>query len=176
MAYTISNPMLGLLPIANTDAGVSINGSTVVTPPLRPGMIVQGQDPTYGGAEFILLAGVANTAVGSVVTYNQTTFTTTLGVAGTNLPQPVAIAMSANTSSSTWGWYQISGIAVVKKTTTATIDASAAVGISGTAGAIGATSTGNEIEGCLVAASAVATATTTTIVINRPHMMGRTAD
>lgn len=164
MTFAVEN-LVGCQPIATT--------STTQNHPL--GKIVRGIDPTYGQAEFIYLVGVASTVVGDVVTYNTSAFTTTRGVAGTNLPQPVAVAMSANVASQ-YGWYQMSGIAVAKKTTLATIDANAAVGISGTAGAVGATSTGNEIQGCLVAASAVATTSTIQLVINRPHMMGRTAD
>jgi hypothetical protein len=42
------------------------NGSSAIpTPPLTLGMIVQAVDPTFGTGEFILLAGVASTAVGS---------------------------------------------------------------------------------------------------------------
>jgi hypothetical protein len=57
------------------------------------------------------------------------------------------------------------------------MDADIAVGLSGTAGKIGATTTGNQILGCLTTgATATAAATTTSVIINRPHMMGRTAD
>ena len=61
MAFTIIDPQLGQLPIANTDAGYTPGNasSAIPTPPLVPGMIVQGQDPTFGVGEFILLAGVA---------------------------------------------------------------------------------------------------------------------
>lgn len=178
MAYSIIDGVSGLTPIATTDAGFTpTNGSTVYpSPPGAPGMIVKANDPTYGTSEFILLKGVGSTVVGSVVTYNQSTYTTTLAPAGTNIPGPVAVAMSANASTSTWGWYQISGLAVAAKTSGATIDASAAVGVSSSAGRIGASSTGNEIQGCVVAASAVASVSTIQLMLNRPHMMGRTAD
>lgn len=179
MAYTISNPQSGFLSVTTIDAGVvppnNFNtGSTtaIPTPPLYPGMIVTGRDPTYGGAEFILLLGVANTAVGSVVVYNQTTFQTTLAPAGTNLPTPIAIAMSAN-GAGTWGWYQISGIAVAAKSNgTASIASGAAVGVQ-TAGVLTVSSTGTEVEGALCAVLATASATSVQVVINRPHMIGR---
>lgn len=67
-------------------------------------------DDTYGPGEFIYLAGVASTAVGSWVTYNQDDGTTALLAA--NAIGPVAIAMSANTSATSYGWYQIYGKAV----------------------------------------------------------------
>lgn len=176
MAYTIIEPQSGLTPIAVIDVGVTFaNGSSASpTPPGKQGMVVRAQDPTYGDGEFILLKGVASTAVGSVVTYNTTSFTTALAPVGTNLPQPIAIAMSANTSSSQWGWYQISGVAVVKKTCTVSLAANAAVGVL-TTGLIAGTGSGKEVQGALVAAVASATAgkTTVTVVMNRPHMQGR---
>lgn len=176
MAYTIQTPSLGLMPIANTDAGVlPANGSTrIPTPPLQLGTIVRATDPTYGTAEFILLAGVASTAVGSVVTYNTTSFTTALAPIGAYKPQPIAIAMSANVSASTFGWYQISGVAVVKKQCTVSLAAGATVGVL-SAGLIAGTGSGKEVQGALVAAVASATAgrTTVQVVINRPHMQGR---
>ena len=177
MAYTVVQPTVaGLLQISQTDAGYTpANGSSAVpTSPMYPGMIVQAQDPTYGMAEFILLKGVASTAVGSVVTYNTSSFTTALAAVGTNKPQPIAIAMSANTSSSNWGWYQISGLAVVAKTCTVSLAANAAVGVL-TTGLIAGTASGKEVEGALVAAVASATAgrTTVQVVLNRPHMQGR---
>lgn len=176
MAYTFSTQYLGLMPIANIDSGVTFPNasSATATPPLKPGMIVTAYDPTYGAAEFILLAGVASTAVGSLVTYNTTSFTTALAPIGSNKPQPIAIAMSANTSASTWGWYQISGVAVCKKQCTVSLAAGAAVGVL-SAGLIAGTGSGKEIQGALVAAVASATAgrTTVQVVMNRPHMQGR---
>lgn len=67
-------------------------------------------DETYGPGEFIYLAGVASTAIGSWVTYNQDDNTTALLAA--NAIGPVAIAMAANTSATSYGWYQIYGKAV----------------------------------------------------------------
>ena len=175
MAYTIINPESGLCPIANTDAGVTFpNASSAApTPPNTLGKIVRAVDPTYGEGEFIFLAGVASTAVGSLVTYDGTTYATTLIANSANQARPVAVAMSANTSSSTYGWYQISGTAVVKKTTVA-IAPKVAVGI-GAAGVLGNTASGKEILGARSANTAtVASATTTiSVVINRPHAQGR---
>ena len=174
MAYTIINPSdAGFMPIANTDSGVTQPNaaSATPTPPMVLGMVVQAVDPTYGMGEFILLAGVASTTIGSVVTYNATTFTTALAPIGANKPQPVAIAMSANVATTTWGWYQISGMAVAKKTSGLALASNAAVGVL-TAGLIAATGTGKEVQGALTAAKAT-TPKTVTLVINRPHMQGR---
>ena len=163
MAYKITTPLVGAQPIAVTDTTQNHSIGTIVT----------AEDATYGGAEFIYLKGIASTAVGSVVTYNSLTGVTTLAAAGTNKPQPVAIAMSANVADQ-WGWYQISGIAVVAKAATVSLAAGVAVGVQST-GVINATASGKEVEGALVAAVASATSgrTTVKVVVNRPVMQGR---
>lgn len=163
MAYVITHGPAGCQPIADT--------STVQNHPV--GKIVTAKDPTYGGGEFIYLLGIGSTAVGSIVTYNLTSGTTALAAVGTNKPQPIAVAMSANVASQ-WGWYQISGIAVMKKTCTVSLAANAAVGVL-TTGLIAGTGSGKEVQGALVAAVASATAgrTTVQVVVNRPHMQGR---
>ena len=163
MAYKITTPLAGFQGIAVTD--------TVQNHPV--GTIVQGDDPDYGGAEFIYLKGVASTVVGSLVTYNTTSGTTALAPVGTNKPQPVAVAMSANVASQ-WGWYQISGIAVVAKSATVSLAAGVAVGVK-TVGLIASTGSGKELTGALVAAvaSAATGRTTVQVVVNRPRMQGR---
>lgn len=163
MAYVITDQVVGTQAIADT--------STTQKHPL--GTVVRANDPTYGAAEFIYLAGVASTAVGSVVTYNTSSFTTALAAVGTNLPQPIAIAMSANVASQ-YGWYQISGIAVAKKAAGTSLAANAAVGVK-TIGLVAASGSGKEVAGALVAAvaSAKSDVTTVQLVVNRPHMQGR---
>jgi hypothetical protein len=177
MAYTLEKSLAGLMPITQTDAGyTTANGTAlaVPTPPLQPGMIVQAYDPTFGQGEFILLKGVASTAVGSLVVYNTTSYTTTLCPVTANLGQPVAVAMSANTASTSWGWYQISGVAVVAKSTGITFAVNVALGINSVA-KVGAVASGKQVLGARTANSAtVASATTTVnVVMNRPHMQGR---
>lgn len=162
MAYA-HHDIVGAQPIADTST--TQNHSV--------GKIVRATDPTLGGAEFIYLKGIGSTVVGSVVTYDTSTFTTTLSAVGGNIPRPVAIAMSANVASQ-WGWYQISGIAVVKKQCTVSLAAGAAVGVLST-GLIAGTGSGKEISGAVVHAVASATAgrTTVQVVVNRPHKQGR---
>lgn len=162
MTFAVSN-LVGAQPIADT--------STVQNHPL--GTIVRAVDPTYGEGEFIYLTGVASTAVGSVVTYNSATGATTLAAVGGAKPLPLAIAMSANVASQ-YGWYQIGGNAVVKKTCTISLAAGAAVGVL-TTGLIAGTGSGKEVQGAAVAAVASATAgrTTVRVVLNRPHIQGR---
>lgn len=173
MAYTIDTPYAGLTPIANIDSGITPPSSSTVipTPPAKLGMIVKASDPTFGEGEFIFLQGVASTVVGSVVTYNATTYATALAPVGANKPQPIAIAMSANNAATTWGWYQISGIAVAAKTSGLALASNAAVGVL-TTGKIAATGTGKEVQGALTVAKAT-TPTTVRLIMNRPHMQGR---
>lgn len=160
MAYSLTSPYIGAPVITDTDTTAKV--------PL--GTIVRAYDPTYGEGEFIYLKGVASTAVGSVVTYEASGYQTALAPAGSNLPKPVAIAMSANVASQ-YGWYQISGRAVAKKTSGVAIGAAAAVGVK-TAGLIAATGSGKEILGAITVAVST-TATSVTLLINRPHMQGR---
>jgi len=182
MAYNFVEPQLGYLQIANTDAGISYTSpagvtTTIPTPPATLGMEVRAFDPTYGEGEFICLLGVAGTAVGALVTYDSSTYQTALCPSTANLARPVAVAMSANLAT-TFGWYQISGSAVVLKQTNHQIAGNLAVGISSSAGKIVASSSagaGKEIQGARKSASGTASSASTTvvIVINRPHMQGR---
>jgi hypothetical protein len=162
MTYAVHD-LAGAQPIANTSTTQAHNLGT----------IVRASDPTYGQGEFIYLLGVASTVVGSVVTYDPATYLTTLSAVGGNIPRPVAIAMSANVASQ-YGWYQISGVAVVKKQCTVSLAAGAAVGVLST-GLIAGTGSGKEILGAAVAAVASATAgrTSVKVMVNRPHKQGR---
>lgn len=100
MTWIITSGVAGAQPIATT--------STVQNHPL--GKIVTANDPTYGSGEFIYLKGVGSTIVGSWVTYNMDDGTTTLLVP--NAIGPVAVSMSANAASTSYGWYQIQGKAI----------------------------------------------------------------
>lgn len=162
MAYGIHTG-IGFQPIANTET----------TQKHVLGTIVRATDPTYGEGEFIYLLGVASTAVGSIVTYDASTYQTTLCAVGGAIPRPIAVAMSANVASQ-YGWYQISGIAVCKKQCTVSLAAGAAVGVLST-GLIAGTASLKEIVGAAVAAVASATAgrTTASVMISRPTKMGR---
>ncbi|CAB4146490.1 hypothetical protein UFOVP1157_9 [uncultured Caudovirales phage] len=161
MAYTVD--LAGGQAIATTD--------TVKQHQL--GTIISGTDPIYGEAEFIYLLGVASTVVGSPVTFDALTYQTTLAAVGTNLPRRVAFAMSANVASS-YGWYQISGMAIASKSASICCVAGAAVAVK-TTGLISKTGSGKEISGALCAATASAATGRTTVLlsIDRPHLQGR---
>lgn len=179
MAYTITDPEAGFMPIGNIDTGYlppnSVSsGSTTYYPttPLVPGQIVKAFDPTYGMGEFILLKGVASTAIGSLVTYNTTSYTTTLCPVTANLGQPVAVSMAANTSSSNWSWYQIEGVAVVAKSTGLGLASNVAVAVN-SIGKVGTNASGKQILGARTANSTVSATTTVQLLMNRSHLQGR---
>lgn len=176
MAYTIKNPISGLLPIASTDAGVTYANASSAAPtaPMSLGMIVTATDPTFGDGEFIFLKGVASCAVGSMVTYDGTTYVSTLSATSANQGRPVAFAMAATTAA-LWGWFQISGTAVALKSTSQKFLATVALGVIST-GKVGSVSSGKQILGARTAnaATVVSATTTVNVLINRPHLQGRT--
>ena len=181
MAYTFAENQSGLLQIANLDTGVTSpsgvsTGSAAVipTPPNVLGKIVRADDPTYGEGEFILLVGVASTEVGLVVKYNATTYQTVVVTSTANQDVPVAVAMSANLAG-TFGWYQIAGNAVVKKTAVA-VTPQVTVFLSATAGRVKVlASAGLQVVAARSAnlATIAATVSTVTVTINRPHLQSQ---
>lgn len=162
--YTLA----GCQPIANTE--------TVQKHPL--GTIVRAVDPTYGEGEFIYLLGVGSTVVGSMVKYNATTYQTALTTVtnAKNKGVPVAVAMSANVAAA-YGWYQISGNAVIKKTGVAvTPGVPIFLAADASAGRLKVlASAGQQILGAMTANLATIVTTTSTVVvtINRPHSQGQ---
>ena len=132
MAYNIIN--------ANSYPQLISETSTTLQIPL--GSRVKAYDPTYSEGEFVYLKGVASTAIGDMVIFDQYANTTTRAVAGSR--GPAAIAMSANVANQ-YGWYQISGSAVVKA---ATVAANARPYLTATAGTIDdAVVAGDAIDG-----------------------------
>lgn len=179
MAYGFTTPQVGLPAITDHTAPVTVEtiGSTVVTSVSAPlGTVVRAKDPTYGEGEFIRLLGVASTVVGSLVKYNATTHQTALLTVanGKNKGVPVAVAMAA-TVAGEHGWYQISGNAVIKKTTVA-VTPQVPIFISGTDGRMKVlASAGQQILGAQTANLTTIVTTTSTVVvtINRPHTQGQ---
>lgn len=165
MAYSIVS-MAGAQAIANTE--------TTQKHPL--GQTVRGFDPTYGQGEFIYLLGVSGTEVGMWALYDATTYQTALGTValGKNKGIPLGVAMSANVGSQ-YGWYQIAGNAVMKKTTVA-VTPQVPIFISATAGRIKVlASAGQQILGAQTANLTTIVTTTSTVVvtINRPFTQGQ---
>lgn len=105
MAYIPTESRLGLSNFTQIDTSQQYN----------LGIIVKGEDTADGGGEFIYGPGVANLTVGQMVTYNPRTGVVVLTPNTANLAQPVAVAMSANTAATSFGWFQIAGVATIKK-------------------------------------------------------------
>jgi hypothetical protein len=176
MAYSFVENRVGLPAVTDIDSGVTMpNGTSAIpTSPATLGMVARAFDPVYGEGEFILLVGVASTEVGSLVSYNASTYQTALAANTANLAGPVAVAMSANLAG-TFGWYQIGGLAVMKKTAVA-VSPQVAIYQSATAGRVMPTvATGKQLLGARAANLAtVASGVSTVIVsINRPHKQGQ---
>lgn len=159
---------VGAQPIAGTSA--------TLNHPL--GTILRAKDVganLYGEGEFIYLQGVTSTAVGLMMSYNATTFQTTILPNTANLGVSVAIAMSANALKTTYGWYQIGGMAVTLKSAAA-VSPQVVMYISATAGRVFSTSTsGKEIVNAKGASLTSVTSTCSSIVlqINRPFAQGK---
>ena len=139
--------------IVSTQAGVKIG------PPVPVGTMRRYRDTTgkYGTGEFIYLPGVSALAVGDVVT-----FVTSAGVsytdaavvrwAGTaNTAAPLAVATSAITTTTQFGWFQVQGAAVVN--TSGTVAASDKAFFSATATLQSTSVAGKQVLGA-VASSA----------------------
>lgn len=140
------------------------------------GTLLRGIDPVFGEGEFMYLPGVASNAVGMVVTYNATTFVVTLMAAALkNSANPLAVSMSANTSTTNYSWYQISGLAVILKTAVQVLP-QVPLFSSATAGRVKVlASAGQEVLGCRSANLTTVTSTTSTItaLIQRPFGQGQ---
>ena len=161
MAYIIQDDIMGLPAIAATD-GVQR---------AREGMLAHAVDGTRGGAEFIYLKGAAGTVAGSLVGYDQLNHTTTIGPPAAALSgAPLAVAMSANIAGQ-WGWYQVSGAALVAKDGTA-LAAGAPVGLGTVAGTVGAVTAGKQLLGAATLIAAGAGATSASVLLSRPHAQG----
>jgi hypothetical protein len=162
MAYVPSTTALGIQAIATT--------STVQKGSL--GRIIQAVDPTYGAGEFIYLKGVASTAVGTLVTYDQTLATTTI-VPATGGKGPVAVSMSANVASQ-WGWYQIVGAAAVAAPNAMAVGADVFM-LAATPGSVDdAAVAGEQVLGAVVSTTTgTPSAGLAIIQINRPFMQGQ---
>ena len=97
------------------------------------GQIIQANDSTYGVGEFIYLKGVASTAVGDWIGYSPALGTSVRAIA--NGTYPLAVAMTTNTTTTSYAWYQISGVAQANGLTSIT-HSSGFLALTGTAGSL----------------------------------------
>jgi hypothetical protein len=105
------NSGLGYPPVGGTPIGIP-DATAVV----QVGTIVSMFDEIQGWGEFIYLPGAASLAAGDLVLYDTTpgaaSVTRHTNATGSNTGRPVAIAMAA-IGATQFGWYQISGLAIV---------------------------------------------------------------
>jgi len=114
--YTIVEQRLGMQDIQTTDTVQNHKLGTIVRAEHTP-----DSGTSYGMCEFVYLKGIADTAAGSMVDYNQYTGVTALSPATTGIAM-VAVAMSANVANQ-FGWYCIGGNVPVKAPNAAAVGA-----------------------------------------------------
>lgn len=163
-------------PGANAPLGLPVPGNVDDTALVQVGTRAKFYDDTQGEGEFIYLPGVASTAAGDCVDYDlapgaQVTVRHTNATA-TNKGWPVAIASAAIVAAK-FGWYQISGVAIVN--VAAGFAAASAVFGTATAGVLDdAADAGDQIIGAR-GSSAIGTpaASKAYVTLDRPHVQGQ---
>ncbi len=162
MAFVPSESVPGVVSFTNVDTSAART--------LPVGTIVRGFDSTNGAGEFIYLAGVASNAIGALCTWNPVDKTTTIVPNTAKLGYPVAASMTANTTTTSYSWYQIAGAASVLKSA-AVIAKAARIAISATAGSVLGTSTaGKFVVGAIAVNSTVSATTFAKVLLNRCFM------
>lgn len=178
----LDNVLGGSVPGAAADAaptsqsGVALNGGAIPVGAIRKFLDSSGK---FGVGEFIYLPGVASLAVGDVVEYNLsagvngTTDATVVRWAGTaGTGKPLAVAMTANTSATTFSWYQIGGAAVIN--TNGTVAAGDKAFWEATAVVATAQVNGKQMLGAAAfSANGVPAANQALYTIDRPHAQGQ---
>jgi hypothetical protein len=171
--FTPTNNQLGIQPIANTNVTLpsqyQINQSPSYGQVHPLGLIVQAYDTTLGAGEFIYLKAAVTTTIGFLATYDPSAPTSALAPNTAKSGNPVAVAMATNQPNS-YGWYQVAGVAAIKKTATVAAKNSR-IYISGTAGRVFTTSTaGKGIWNAITVNSVSAGISTVNVLIQRPFM------
>ncbi len=164
--WTPVDNKLGIQPILSVAVGTANQAHPL-------GTMVKAYDSAstlQGEGEFIYLPGGSSVAVGSLVTWNILDKTVTVVPNTAKLGYQVAVSMAANTSASSYSWYQISGVGAVLKSAAA-IAKLARIAISATAGSVLGTSTAGKFVGNAIAVNSTVSATTfAKVQIQRPFM------
>lgn len=164
--WTPVNNRLGIQPILSVVAGTANQQHPL-------GTMVSAYDSAstlQGEGEFIYLPGGTSVAVGSLVTWNILDKTVTIMPNTAKLGVQAAVSMAANTSASSYSWYQISGVATVLKTAVA-VAKLARIAVSGTAGSVfGASTAGKFVNNAIAVNSTVSANTFAKVQLQRPFM------
>jgi hypothetical protein len=189
MTYVPIETRLGVQPIAvaNIPNTILQSGQSPFFNQEHPlGTIIRAYDGVYGEGEFIYLQSVASTVVGSVVTFggwgtvgtgttSQSQFQAALAAATANQGRPLAVAMAAFPSGSpatAYGWFQISGNAVVA--TNGTLAAGPGkVYLAGSGQVTSSATAGEEVVNSInVTATGTPATGQAVVAINRPFAQG----
>lgn len=153
------SPTMGAQPITETSATARHN----------IGQRIRAMDYTYGEVGFIYLAGVASTAAGDVVTFNERTGATVRALEGVR--GPVVVAAAAVTAG-LYGWYAEDGCVPVN--TGSNAPSTGPVYLSRTAGEVtGIPFAGEKVDG--MAAVRVPSGGYTTCRLTKPTANGNDA-
>ncbi len=168
MAYYPTEARLGLASFTQLDT----------TPLFNIGTIVRGEDSSVGAGlagEFIYLFGNASNVVGLLHTFNARTGVTTVAPSTANTGQDLCVSMATNATTTTASWYQLTGVATIKKTAVK-ISPDSRMWFSATAGRFFSTATtGKQILKARTVNSATIASTTSTVLcwIGRPFGQGQ---
>lgn len=180
MAYTANTTRIGIVDLLEKTTivpGIANLPSSVMESQLFE--VVTGWDSVLGGGEFIYMKGAASLAAGDVVTYGGLTGATTFRWDGTsNTGYPIAVALS-NPTATQYGWFQISGNAIVNCGGTvvagdkAYFNATASVKTAVVAGKQVLGITASTANGATIAGLGTLPATQAVYLINRPYVQGQ---
>ena len=174
MAWAERAAIHGLIGAPNIESHETTEHVPIGTIVAATGRPLSGTGSRRSTGEFIYLRGVASTQEGELVRYTAANGVTVRNTETAGAAWPLAVAMAA-TVANEFGWYQISGYALVRKTAVP-IAGGSKLYQSETVGSVEAVASATfEVHGCRVAAT-TSTSTSATYVlayINRPHMEGQ---
>lgn len=161
------------LGVWNDIAASAAQLDTVARVPI--GTIREYVEDTLGPAELIYLPGVVNTVAGDLVEYDLTPGAQATirhsNATASNSGRPVAVALSA-TGAGTFGWYQISGCAIVNATAASAVGACFATATAGSVNS--AADAGDQILNArLISAVGTPAAGEAYLMMQRPFVQGQ---
>jgi hypothetical protein len=163
--------------VSGTTAGAAALDEIDTTQKFAWGKEIDGLHETYGAGKFVYVKGVSGGFAGAVVLYQSSNGVTIISATSGLLQagSPVAVLLAALDATTKYGWAQVSGDAVIKKTAVAVPPATTRtdVFLSATAGRIMPTSVATRrIMGArwTNTASVLAATSTAVVHLNRPHI------
>lgn len=164
------------LGVSNANPAIPDTPTTAPYPYVLPlGTIATFFEDTQGPAELIYLPGIANLVSGDVVEYDLTPGAQLIvrhsNATGSNSGRPIAVAVGAPQAGQ-YGWFQISGVAIVNVTAGSAVGAAFATATAGSLNS--AADAGDQIMNTrLVTAIATPAAGKAYLMLNRPCVQGQ---